>query len=168
MSGRVARRVGVVVFGLMLAAAGWRASAADGPSQADLRKPFIGTWHLVSIEGGTPEAQANRAGKPTGVIIYDAVGNMAAQIQPDRPRKQWTGQLTPELAFEAMRGYTAYFGTYTIDPKTKQVTHHRQGHLDGGAIDFVRTYEFLPNDRIVLTPVGGNGPPTHLTWQRAK
>jgi hypothetical protein len=148
----------------VLTAAGW-ASAGQGRSQAELRTSFVGTWHLVSIEGGaTPVI---RGPKPTGVIVYDAAGNMAAQIQPDRPRKQWR-TLTPELAFEAMRGYTAYFGTYTIDEKASTVTHHRKGMLDGGAVDFVRTFEFLPGDRIVLTPVGGTGPPTHLTWERAK
>ena len=158
---RTAVLAGIVI---VLMAAGW-AAAGQGKSQAELRKSFVGTWHLVSIEGGaTP---VNRGTKPTGVIIYDAIGNMAAQIQPDRPRKQWR-TLTPELAFEAMRGYTAYFGTYTIDEKASTVTHHRKGRLDGGATDFVRAFEFLPGDRIVLTPVGGTGPPTHLTWERAK
>ena len=158
---RTAVLAGIVI---VLMAAGW-AAAGQGKSQAELRKSFVGTWHLVSIEGGA--TSANRGTKPTGVIIYDAAGNMAAQIQPDRPRKQWR-TLTPELAFEAMRGYTAYFGTYTIDEKASTVTHHRKGMLDGGAADFVRAFEFLPGDRIVLTPVGGTGPPTHLTWERAK
>ena len=158
------RRTAVLVgLAIVLMAVG--AAAGQGKSQAELRKSFVGTWHLVSIEGGaTP---VNRGTKPTGVIIYDAAGNMAAQIQPDRPRQQWR-TLTPELAFEAMRGYTAYFGTYTIDEKASTVTHHRKGMLDGGAADFVRAFEFLPGDRIVLTPVGGTGPPTHLTWERAK
>lgn len=163
MVGRIALLVGVASVFMAMAQG---AAAGQDKSQAELRKPLIGTWRLVSIEGG---ANPNTRGtKPTGLIIYDAAGNMAAQIQPDRPRKQWTGPLTPELAFEAMRGYTAYFGTYTIDPKAGTVTHHRQGMLDGGAVDFVRTFKFLPGDRIVLTPVGGTGPATHLTWERAK
>ena len=161
----MSRRTVLLVFIAMVRAAAGRAAAGQGQSQAELRKSFVGTWRLVSIEGGPNPV--NRGTKPTGVIIYDAVGNMAAQIQPDRPRKAWT-TLTPELALEAMRGYTAYFGTYTIDEKASTVTHHRQGHLDGGAVDFVRTFTFLPGDRIVLTPVGGTGPPTHLTWERAK
>src|SRR5262245_15095769 len=99
--------------------------------------------------------------------MYDAIGNMAVQIQPHPPRKQWTGPLTRELAYEAMRGYTAYFGTYTIDEKSKRVTHHRQGRLDGGVVDFVREFEFLPNDRVLLKTVGGTGPTVHLTWARA-
>lgn len=152
--------IGMLVLGTA------RATAGQGASQADLRKPFVGTWRLVSIEGGAnPE---NRGQKPTGLIIYDAHGNMAAQIQPDRPRPKWTGTPTPEQAVDAIRGYTAYFGTYTIDEKNKTVTHHRQGMLDGGAVEFVRKYQMLPGDRIVLIPVGGTGPETRLTWEKVK
>jgi hypothetical protein len=165
MSKSVVVVVGLVLYMCLLGASGG-AEAGQGKSQAELRKPIIGTWRLVSIEGGaTP---GNRGTKPTGLIIYDAHGYMAAQIQPDRPRPKWTGTPTPEQIAEAFRGYTAYFGTYTIDEKAKTVTHHRQGMLDGGAVDFVRKFEFAPGDRIILTPVGAAGPPTHLTWERVK
>jgi hypothetical protein len=137
-----------------------------GASQAELRKAFVGTWRLVAIEGGANPA--SRGPTPTGLIIYDVHGNMAAQIQPDRPRPKWTGTPTPDQALDAIRGYTAYFGTYTIDDKAKTVTHHRQGMLDGGAVEFVRKYEMLSGDRIMLIPIGGTGPETRLTWQKIK
>jgi hypothetical protein len=144
------------------------ATAAEGQdtSQAELRKPFIGTWRLVSITGGNnPAARGN----PTGLIIYDAHGNMAAQIQPDRKRPIYTGTPTAEQLAERARGYTAYFGTYTIDEKAGIVTHHRQGQLDSGAVDFVRKFELTDGgNRIVLTPVGGANPPTQLTWERVR
>ena len=162
---RVAAAAGLVVAALL----GFSRLTAQQPkSQAELRKPLVGTWRLVSIEGGaTP---ANRGQAPTGLIYYDSLGNMAAQIMPDRPRPKWTGTPTQEQMAEAFRGYTAYFGTYTIDEKASTVTHHRQGSLDGGAVDFVRKFEFA-GDRIVLTPVptpGSTNPPTHLTWERMK
>jgi hypothetical protein len=165
------RRRVVFVAALVLAAAAWPsadwiAHAQQAKSQAELRKAFIGTWRLLSIEGGT--TQTNRGAKPTGLIYYDVNGYMAAQIKPDRPHPTWTGTPTPEQALEAFRGYTAYFGTYTIDEKAKTVTHHRQGMLDGGAVDFVRRFEFAPGDRLILTPVGTTTPPTHLTWERIK
>lgn len=162
--------VGVVVA---LAAVTRLEAGEQGKSQAELRKPFIGSWRLVSIEGGAPETAKTR-GKPTGLIIYDAHGMMAAQITPDRPHPTWTGRPTPEQAAEAIRGYTAYWGTYTIDEKTQTVTHHRQGHLDGGAVDFVRRFELTDGgNRITLTPVTGNPPvpsamPTRLTWERVR
>ena len=140
--------------------------AGQGRSQAELRKPFVGTWRLVSITGGANPAAR---GKPTGLIIYDAHGNMAAQIQPDRQRPTYTGAPTTEQLAERARGYTTYFGTYTIDEKGGLVTHHRQGQLDSGAVDFVRKFELIDGgNQIVLTPVGGTNPPTQLTWERVR
>src|SRR5438132_14150554 len=104
-------RKGTIPVGVVLACA--LLLGGQGKSQAELRKPFVGAWRLVSIEGGANPTI--RGTQPTGLIIYDASGHMAAQIQPDRPRQRWTGPLTPAIAFEAMLGYPAYFGTYTID-----------------------------------------------------
>ena len=163
---RASSFAGLVLAAAALQGAAGLAGAQQAKSQAELRKAFIGTWRLLSIEGGT--TQANRGTKPTGLIYYDGNGYMAAQIMPDRPRPKWTGAPTPEQALEAFRGYTAYFGTYTIDEKATTVTHHRQGMLDGGTVDFVRRYEFAPGDRIILTPVGNTATPTHLTWERIK
>jgi hypothetical protein len=157
---------GLVLAAVALQGAAGFAGGQQAKSQAELRKSFIGTWRLVSIEGGANPA--TRGTKPTGIIFYDSTGHMAAQIMPDRPRPKWTGTPTPEQALEAFRGYTAYFGTYTIDEKAATVTHHRQGMLDGGAVDFVRSYKFAPGDRIILTPVGTTATPTHLTWERIK
>jgi hypothetical protein len=146
---------------------------AQGKSPAELRKPFIGTWRLVAIEGG-PESARNRGAKPTGVIMYDVTGMMAVQIMPDRPRPKMTGVPTPEEALEAIRGYTAYWGTYTIDESAGAVTHHRQGMLDGGAVDYVRKFEFTAGgNRLTLTPISGatgndGAAPAHLIWERMK
>ena len=163
------RRLASVVTVLTIAAlsGSWPAAEGQGKSQAELRKPFIGSWRLVSIEGGNNTT--TRGSKPTGIIIYDAHGNMAVQIQPDRQRPTYTGTPTLEQMAERMRGYTAYFGTYAIDEQAGTVTHHRQGMLDAGAVDFVRKFELAPDgNRITLTPVGGTGTPTHLTWERVR
>ena len=139
------------------------AGAQRAPVQSDVQRRFVGTWRLVSIESATPNP--NSGARPTGLIYYDSTGHMAAQIMPDRPRPSWTGSPTPEQAKDAISGYTAYFGTYTIDERAKTVTHHRQGSLVPGPVDFVRTYEFLPGDRLVLIPVDST---TRLTWERIK
>jgi hypothetical protein len=146
------------------------AARAQGKSQEELRKPFIGTWRLVSIEGG-PQSTASRGARPTGIIMYDQHGLMNVQIMPDRPRPKWTGAPTPEQALEAIRGYTAYWGTFTIDEKAQTVTHHRQGMLDGGIVDYVRKFELTKDgNRVTLTPISGGSTetPTHLTWERVR
>jgi hypothetical protein len=156
----------VAVLAVVALSGHWQWAEGQGTSQTELRKPFIGSWRLVSIEGGN--SPATRGSKPTGIIMYDAHGNMAAQIQPDRQRPTYTGTPSVEQMAERMRGYTAYFGTYTIDEKAGTVTHHRQGMLDAGAVDFVRKFELTPDgNRITLTPVG-TSTPTHLTWERVR
>jgi hypothetical protein len=147
---------------------------AQSKSQAELRKPFVGTWRLVKIESTTGrqnEIDALRGKKPTGIIMYDASGWMNAQITPDRPRPKYTGTPSPEQALEAVRGYTAYWGTYTIDEKAGTVTHHRQGMIDGGLVDYVRKFELKNGGtQVVLTPISGGTTdiPNSLTWERVK
>jgi hypothetical protein len=65
-----------------------------------------------------------------------------------------------------LAGYTAYFGTYTIDEAARTVTHHRTGNLNpGGLGDFVRRYEFVTEDRLILRPLESTNA---LTWERLK
>jgi hypothetical protein len=94
---------------------------------------------------------------------------MAVQIMPDRDRPQWkTGESpTPEQAQEALRGYVAYFGAYSVDEKARTVSHHRKGTINaaGVGVDLVRKYEFS-GDRLILTPV--DNPSSHLTWERVR
>lgn len=158
--GAVAMWVSVVGVTLVIGAGFERQSSA----QSDPAKRFIGTWRLVSIEGST--RSSNFGAHPTGVIHYDATGHMAVQIMPDRPRPTWTGSPTPEQARDTILGYVAYFGTYTIDERAGTVTHRRAGTLSPGPVDFVRKYEFVAGDRLILTPVGN--PTTHLTWELVK
>jgi hypothetical protein len=133
--------------------------------QSDAQK-FVGTWRLVSIQADSLAALARSGNHPTGYIYYDATGHMAAQIQPDRQRPSWTPRKPPtaEQARQAVTGYTAYFGTYTVDPVKRTVTHHREGALNLDVVDYVRRYEFLAGDRIALMPV--DRPGLRLVWER--
>ena len=140
-------------------------AATDATAQS--AKQLIGTWRLVEIKGGDGKADPNRGARPSGLIYYDAHGNMAAQIMPDRPRAKYAvAQPTPEEAKAAITGYTAYFGTYTVDEKARTVTHHRKANLNPGGINtVVRRYEFVTRDRIILRPVENQN---QLTWDRVK
>ena len=146
------------------------ACVAGIPAQAqqtDAQK-FIGTWRLVSIETDTLGRFSRLGASPKGYIYYDGTGHMAAQIQPDRKRPSWSAgtRLSGQDAIEALTGYVAYFGTYTVDPTARTVTHHREGALNFDVVDYVRRYEFLPGDRIALMPV--NRPGLRLVWERVK
>jgi Lipocalin-like domain len=144
--------------------AGFQPQSANGSAVAGR---FIGTWRLVSVQtNGKPNP--NRGVRPTGLIIYDAGGNMAVQIAPERARPSWppTGVPTPDQAKEAVTGYTAYFGTYTINEKAGTVTHHRAGALNLYAVDLVRRYEFTPEGHLILVPV--DNPVNRLAWERIR
>ena len=107
----------------------------------------------------------NRGSRPTGYIYYD-VGHMAVQIQPDRKRPSWSGRAaTPDELSEAARGYTAYFGTWSVDEKARTVTHHREGALNLDVVDYVRAYAFDGN-RLSLAPV--DRPGLVLIWERVR
>lgn len=151
---------GAALFALLLAGPGHSANAQD------VRSRFIGTWRLVSITDDSVRA-TNRGARPTGYISYDGTGHMAVQIQPDRKRPSWPASraaTTEELA-EAARGYTAYFGTWTLDEKAGTVTHHREGALNLDVVDYVRRYTF-DGDRLTLAPV--DRPGLALLWERVK
>ena len=116
---------------------------------------FVGTWRLVSDT-------------TTGIMIYDDLGNMAAQVMPNRARRKYAAaEPTPEEAKDAITGYLAYFGTYTVDEQARIVTHHRKGSINPGQVgdDVVRAYVFESNDRLVLTPAGSNN---KIVWERAR
>src|SRR5690349_4452109 len=141
------------------------AAHAQVVQTADAAKRLIGTWRLLSITESL--LQQYRGENPTGVLYYDDKGNMAVQIMPSRQRPKYAGTLpTPEEAREALLGYTAYFGTYTVDERERTVTHHRTGNINpGGLGDFVRRYEFLSEDMLILMPIESRA---GLTWQRIK
>ncbi len=136
---------------VLLAAAVTGAQTAAAPDTPR----FVGTWRLVS-------------NTQTGIMIYDSLGNMAAQVMPNRARRKYAAaEPTPEEAKDAITGYLAYFGTYSVDEQARTITHHRKGNINPGQVDddVVRTYVFESNDRIVLTPAGSTN---KIVWERAR
>jgi len=102
------------------------------------------------------------------MMIYDSLGNMAAQVMPNRVRRKYAAaEPTPEEAKDAITGYLAYFGTYTVDEQAHIVTHHRKGNINPNQVgdDVVRAYVFESNDRLVLTPAGSTN---KIVWERAR
>ena len=146
--------VGVLVVMLVMQAGVRRTSGQTAPGSEEAKR-FIGTWRLVSDVS-------------TGLMYYDSLGNMAAQVMPNRARPRYAGgQPTPEEAKDALAGYLAYFGTYSVDERAHTITHHRKANINPGQIndDAVRRYEFVPGDRVILTPVDSGN---RIIWERAR
>lgn len=152
---------------------------AGRQSTSPVSARFVGTWALSKYESTAADTREARGAKPIGLIYYDGTGHMAVQISPDRMRRLFSGPAsglfsgprpTPEEAMDAISGYAAYFGTYTVDERMQTVTHKRVANLNpGGLGDFVRRYEFPTADRLVLTPLERTDlRAVRLTWERQK
>ena len=145
------RRGGVALVVVLLAAPVTGAQTAPARDAAR----FFGTWRLISDT-------------TTGIMIYDSLGNMMAQVMPNRVRrKDAAAEPTPDEAKDAITGYLAYFGTYSVDEQARTITHHRTGNINPGQVGdaVVRTYVFESNDRLILTPAGSTN---KIVWERAR
>lgn len=130
-------------------------SHGQSAQTGDDTKLFIGTWRIVSDNS-------------VGLMIYDAFGNMTAQVMPLRARPKYAGtEPTPDEAKAAITGYLAYFGTYTVDEREHTITHHRKGSINPGQVgeDAVRRYQFASDDQLILLPVESAA---HIIWERVK
>ena len=144
---------------------------------------FVGTYRLVTTEvkdAADIEWVQNPNFNSVGYITYAATGHMGVHIMP-RNRARFApgvdrglGRSNPstgEEAQAALRGYRAYFGSFTIDDKSKFVVHHRLGQINPrGVVDAKRFYDFV-GDRLVLTPAPADGSgkeqaTRRLVWER--
>ena len=145
----------ILLIVILIAQVSARRTSGQAAPASEEAKRFIGTWRLISDTS-------------TGLMYYDGLGNMAAQVMPSRPRAKYAGtQPTPDEAKAAITGYLAYFGTYTVNERAHTITHHRKANINPGQVgdDAVRGYEFAPGDRVILTPAGSAN---LVIWERMK
>jgi hypothetical protein len=171
--------VGVLVTDVSARAVGPAAQAPATKNQPD-RARFVGTYSLVSTE--IKDANGKWSQTPNfnsiGYITYDDGGHMGVHIMPKVRTRFAAAQPTPEEAQKALQGYTAYFGSFTVNDAApeKFVVHHRLGQINpGGEVDAKRFYDFVTDprgiERLILTPVPANGggkdqATNHLIWER--
>ena len=141
-------------------------------AQETLRAKLIGQWRLVSTEQvreGEPSTPGAMGTSPLGLITYTADGHMLAQLAPASRPKVRAADASPAEVKELLRTHTSYFGTYTVDERTRTVTHHRDGSQVPGERDFVRTID-LSGQRLMLTTpttvVDGKKRFARITWER--
>lgn len=91
--------------------------------------PFVGTWQLrdaCAVDDNGARTLSPLGAKVLGQIMYDAEGNMSAQLMASaRPLfSSRTADATPAEEFkQAFLSFTSYWGTYRIDESAKTVTH---------------------------------------------
>ena len=99
---------------------------------ADSLPNLVGTWRLVSCEAQAPSGEIRYplGQHVVGQLFYDVNGNMSGHVMRlDRPAfaSDDSGAGTDAEVRAAFEGHTSYFGTYTIDPSARTVTHHVRG-----------------------------------------
>jgi hypothetical protein len=140
--------------------------AAPGPSEA-----FVGVWRLVSFENIDDQGRRTPGNLSEGRIMYDAQGNMAAQLM--RPGRAQHSATPTEAERSASYGsYVAYYGRYELDAATSRVTHHVEGALNPNWVKtaLVRYWEFSPDrQRLSLSIRNAAGRTTGtLVWEKIR
>ena len=156
-------------------------STQDKAEPVSVAEQLPGAWRLVSIETVRPSGEVVYPyyGKhPEGLLIYDRSGWMSVQIVSDpRPTVPTASSREGFLAskpaekVEAIDGYYAYCGTWSVDPAASTVTHHIGQSLDPGerGEDVVRKLSIDGNRLTLLakTHEAGEDRQRRLVWERA-
>ena len=107
-----------------------RSSAVEA-SRVDVTKRFIGTWKLVAVERFGPNGEllpalappAFGSPNPTGFLVYDAAGYMGVTIMQSGRQRFAGARPTPDEAKAALRSYTSYCGTFSVDAAVAALLH---------------------------------------------
>jgi hypothetical protein len=136
---------------------------------------LVGSWKLASFH--SQDALGHAAypfGKnASGRLIYEAGGRMAVQLMdPDRPRFSTDDPLATSEAEvrSAFGGYTAYYGTYSVDLDNQTITHHIEAALLPNWVetDQKRHFKFDGKYLTIQGPLLLGGVPwiVSLVWER--
>jgi hypothetical protein len=149
--------------------AGAHTVGAQQPGEA--AKGFTGHWRLVSFVNFDDKGASRPSPFVGGRILYDAHGNMSAQLTHAARKPMSTPSTEAERA-AAYAGYVSYFGRYTLDEAQRSVTHHVEGSTNPNWVNttLVRYYEFSDDgNRLMLSVKNAAGRVTGtLTWERLR
>jgi len=159
-----------VVIGVSLALSG----AAFG-QQKSAKEEIVGAWSLVSV---TSEMDDGKKGEPfgsspKGEIIFSSDGHFSLfQSRAEIPKiaANDRAKATPEEAQSIVASTIAYYGTYSIDEKTKVIVVNLAAstYANVAAIpDQKRTITLLTSDELKFdNPRTPNGMTLRTAWKR--
>jgi len=154
------------------------ADAAEGRIHSmskEIIPKLVGTWQLISFHSKDSSGQTTYSfGKDAqGRLIYEPNGRMAVQLMnPNRPRftsgdPTVTSEAEVRAAFD---GYTAYYGTYSVNPDEQTIVHHIEVALlpNWVGTDQQRHFEFDGKYLTLKGPLrlGGVQGTVNLVWER--
>lgn len=141
------------------------------PAQTSVKQRLTGNWRLLSFENFDDKGAPSPGAYSTGRLMYDAHGNMAAQLSREG-RKVLSATPTDAERAAAYAGFLAYYGRYVVDESKGLVTHHVEGSTNPNWVNttLTRWYAFAQDDnRLMLSLRDADGRITGtLTWERLR
>jgi hypothetical protein len=147
------------------------------PHPVPLSADLVGTWELLSREDRTASGERRfepgLGTDPIAWLMYDASGHFAAQFMK-RDRSQIVEAPAGPAGANNTRsqgGYDAYFGTYTVDDASGEVTQTLVGALSAENVGHTVTREMtvVGDDltiQLATTTVDGEAVTRTLRWRR--
>jgi hypothetical protein len=173
---------------IFLGIIGWQGSKpgrVTASASGDIREQLAGEWSLTSrvttLRDGKVLEDRGLGAVPHGVLIYDRLGHVAAQLTRAGRTVEMLSRECGELekirgtedTAQTVLGYDAYFGTYTIDEKAGVVTHRLEAAIFPGDVGKnIRRNFVLNGDTLTITfdttTHDGVAVTRKLTWTRLK
>ncbi|MFN8588142.1 MAG: lipocalin-like domain-containing protein [Candidatus Eisenbacteria bacterium] len=143
-----------------------------------LSQSLPGTWRLLSrvdtTADGTVREDPALGSDPVALLVYDRAGHFAAQFM----KRDRGAVAVPAVAAASARnntqaqgGYDAYFGAYTVNDATGEVTQRLDGALNAANVGMQLTRAMtVTGDRLVIVletnALDGTPVTRTLTWER--
>jgi len=133
-----------------------------------VRAKLLGSWQLVKYEVIAADGSTKPGNFDTGVVFYDASGNMSAHLMRATGRNTEAPRTDADRS-AAYQSYLGYYGPFTIDESKNMVVHHVRGSSNPNwpGTDQVRYYSFDPDGRhLTLSVKNGERVAQRLLWER--
>jgi len=133
-----------------------------------VRARMLGSWRLVKYEAIASDGSTRPGSFDTGVVSYDASGQMSAHLWRAAGRATTSPRTDAERS-AAYQSYLGYYGPFEIDEAKGTVVHHVRGssYPDWVGTDQTRYYELDPDGRhLTLSVKSGDRVAQRLLWER--
>jgi hypothetical protein len=136
---------------------------------------LVGSWKLISfhIQDASGQTTCPFGKDARGRLIYEPDGRMAVQLMnPNRPRFASDDPLVTSEAEvrAAFGGYTAYYGTYSVNPEEQSIVHHIEAALLPNWVGTDQWRHFESDGKYLtlkgLLRLGGVQGVVSLVWER--
>jgi len=145
----------------------------DLPNLTPTHLKLIGFWKLISFERRNAKGDLlSSSPGMTGFIVYTASGHVMVHMMQPYRRRNVGRSPTPAETMATYRGYTSYFGPFTVNESEQFVVHHLAAQFNSAAVgtDYQRFLEFS-GKRLTLRPPAtkdrnGDTVQMSITWER--